>query len=123
MRKMDLSTILFVCVEVLHPSQPKRVMSSMLSLSNHFLLDRLCPLSGTFFHQKLTTALLESAERQNDHRKYFMINLHERMLPTQRGSNTQLPDQLISTQMHIQLSHQGQFFGTCWQPHTHKLHS
>ena len=50
------------------------------------LLGRLSPLSGspvlcTFFRQKLTTALLESAE-WNDRRKYFMINLHERMLPT-----------------------------------------
>ena len=60
------------------------------------LLDRLSPLRGllllcTFFHQKRTTALLESAEG-NDHRKYFMINLHERMLPPQRGSNPQPPN-------------------------------
>ena len=33
----------------------------------------------TFFRQKLTTALLESAEGRK--RKYFLINLHERMLP------------------------------------------
>ena len=43
----------------------------------------------TFFRQKLTTALLESAE--NDCRKYFMINLHERMLPTLAGVNPRPP--------------------------------
>ena len=39
----------------------------------------------TFFCQKLTTALLESAKGENGCRKYFMINLHERMLPTSAG--------------------------------------
>ena len=35
----------------------------------------------TFFHQKLTIALLESAKgREYDRRKYFMINSHERIL-------------------------------------------
>ena len=42
-------------------------------------LGRLSPLSGlpalcTFFQQKLTTG-------ENDSKKYFMINLHERILP------------------------------------------
>ena len=51
------------------------------------LLGRLSPLRGkpvlwTFFRQKLTTALLESAEVMNDCRKYFMINFNKRMLPT-----------------------------------------
>ena len=53
------------------------------------LLGRLSPVSCypvlcTFFRQKLTTALLESVEG-NDHRKYFIINLHERMLPILAG--------------------------------------
>ena len=53
------------------------------------LLGRLSPLSSspvlcTFFRQKLTTALLEW-KGENDHRKYFMINLHERMLLTSAG--------------------------------------
>ena len=56
-------------------------------------LGRLSPLSGspvlcTFFCQKLTTALLESAEGREwlkMTRKYFTINLHERMLPTSAG--------------------------------------
>ena len=58
------------------------------------VLGRLSPLSVysvlcTFFRQKLTTALLESAEGrgwprkgENDRRKYVMINIHEWMLPS-----------------------------------------
>ena len=38
--------VLFVCVEVLGPSQPNGVMSSVVSLPNHTLLGRLSPLSG-----------------------------------------------------------------------------
>ena len=54
---------MYICVEVLWPSQPNGVMLSAVSLPNH----RLSPLSGlpvlcTFFCQKLITALLESAE-------------------------------------------------------------
>ena len=50
------------------------------------LLGRLSPLNDwlvfcTFFCQKLTTALLESAEGSDDRRKYFIIYLHKRMLP------------------------------------------
>ena len=33
-----------------------------------------------------------SVEGENDRRKYFMINLHDRTLPTQWGSNPQPPD-------------------------------
>ena len=43
----------------------------------------------TFFSQKLTTALLESAERREWH---FMINLHERMLPDSAGILSATPD-------------------------------
>ena len=46
----------------------------------------------TFFSQKLITALLESAEGSGDHRKHFMINIYERMLPTRQGLDLQLPD-------------------------------
>ena len=54
------------------------------------LLGRLSPLSGwpvfcTFFRQKLL--FLNQWKGKNDCRKYFMINLHERMLPTWRGLN------------------------------------
>ena len=58
---------LFVCVEVYGPVNP---MGSCQAWSGYLithLLGRLSPLSGspvlcTFFRQKLTTALLESAE-------------------------------------------------------------
>ena len=38
--------LLFVCVEVLRPSQPNGVMSSAVSLPTTGLLGRLSPLSG-----------------------------------------------------------------------------
>ena len=44
----------------------------------------------------LTTTRLEPVEG-NDRTKYFMINLHERMLPTQRGSNPQPPNHQLDT--------------------------
>ena len=59
-------------------------------LTTH-LLGRLSHVSGqpvlcTFFRQKLTTALLlNQGKGEDDRRKYFMINLHERMLPTSAG--------------------------------------
>ena len=39
----------------------------------------------TFFRQKLTTPFLNQRKGENDRRKYFMINLHERILPTSAG--------------------------------------
>ena len=62
---------LFVCVEVLQSSQPNGVMSNAVSLPNHTFTGQavLC----TFFRQKLTITLLESAKRENDRRKSFMI--------------------------------------------------
>ena len=58
------------------PVNPIGVMSSTVSLSNHTFLSRLSPLSGkpvlwTFFHQKLTTALLESVEGREWPQKIF----------------------------------------------------
>ena len=58
---------LFVCVEVLRPSQPNGICRAQLVYLARRLLGRLSPLSGlpvlcTFFRQKLITALLESAE-------------------------------------------------------------
>ena len=57
----------FVCVEVLLPSQPNGVMSSAVSLLNHTFTGqawsskRLTSIVH-ILRQKLTTALLESAE-------------------------------------------------------------
>ena len=78
------------------PVMSSGVMSSAISLPNQTFTGQASPLSGqlvlsTFFCQKLTTALLESRKEETARRKYFMINLHERMLPTQQESN-QLPD-------------------------------
>ena len=36
--------------------------------------------------------ILDQCKGENDRRKYIMINLRERMLPTRRGSNPQPPD-------------------------------
>ena len=36
--------------------------------------------------------ILNQPKGENDCRKYFKINLHKLMLPTQRGSNPQSPD-------------------------------
>ena len=52
---------LFVCVEVLRPSQPSGVMSSAVSLPNHTFTGqasskRLTSILCTFFRQKVTTA-------------------------------------------------------------------
>ena len=56
----------------------KIMLSWSFSLTIHFL-GRLSPVL-VHICLKLSTALLESAEgRENDHRKYFKINLHERM--------------------------------------------
>ena len=47
---------------------------------------------------EITTALLES-ERENDHKKYFMINFHKSMLLTQWGLNPQPPDHQSNTHL------------------------
>ena len=38
---------------------------------------------------------MNQREGENDRTNYFMINLHERMLPTRRGSNPQPPNHLL----------------------------
>ena len=42
-------------------------------------------------------------KEENDHRKYFMINLHERMLPNPRGDQARYL--LITSRSRIWLSH------------------
>ena len=46
---------------------------------------------------------LNQRKGENDRRKYFMINLHERMLPTSAGVKTR--DLLVSSRTRIQLRH------------------
>ena len=77
---------LFVCVEVLRPSQPNGVMSSAVSLPNH-----------TFTGQ--------TGQGENDRRKYLMINLHERILPTSAG--VEPVTSWSPVRRRIQLSHRG----------------
>ena len=70
---------------------------------------RLRPLSGYqycthYFARNWQLPFLNQWKGENDHRKYFMINLKERMLPARRGWICNL---LITSRRHIQLSHQG----------------
>ena len=51
----------------------------------------------SFFRQKLATALLDQRNGENDCRKYFMINLHGRMLPNWQGLNQQSPEHIMKT--------------------------
>ena len=54
----------------------------------------------TFFHQKITNQpFLNQWKGENDRRKYPMIKLHERMLPTRRGRTSNL---LITSRTRIQ---------------------
>ena len=82
------------CLFVLSFYCPVNPMGSCQMLSVYLttlLLGRLHSVSGlpvlcTFFCQKLTTALLDTAG-ENDFRKYFKINHHGRMLSTPQGTN------------------------------------
>ena len=75
-RQIPVVYRLFVCAEVLWPSQPIGVMLSTVNLPNHTFSGQ-AQTSKLFTSiasaQKLTTALLESA----DHKKYFIINFHK----------------------------------------------
>ena len=79
-----------VCVEVLRPSQPNGVMSSTVSLPNHvywaglvlYAVNQYCAHS---FARNRQLPFLNQRKGENDRRIYFMINLHERMLPTLAG--------------------------------------
>ena len=87
---------LIVCVEVLRPSQPNEVMSSAVSLPNHvywaglvlYAVNQYCAHS---FARNWQLPFLNHRKGENDRRKYFTINLHERMLPTSAGLNPRPP--------------------------------
>ena len=100
---------LFVCDEVLQTSQPNGVLLRAVSL----------PTGQTQSSKRLTSIVHSLSPeidncpswisgRECDHRKYFMINLHERMLLSQRVSNLQPPDH----QSNAHPSHQGRLL---WQ--------
>ena len=87
-----------VCLFVLEFYGPVNPMGSCRARSVDLitlLLSRLNPLSGKtsivhFFRQKLTTAPWISGRERTIVEKYFMINLHDRMLPTRRGRTRNL---------------------------------
>ena len=73
---IPIQASMFVCVEVLSPSQPSGLCLARSVYLTTRLLGRLSPLSGfpvlcTFFRQKLTTVLLESAEGRQWPKKIF----------------------------------------------------
>ena len=74
------------------------------------LLGRLSPLSGNqycahSFARNWQLPFLNQRKGENDHRKYFMINLHERMLPTSAGVEPGTSWSPVGRR--IQLSHRG----------------
>ena len=77
----------FVCVEDLWPSQPTRVMLSSVYLAIHFPGQAFVPLKPSTSNCALSLAryrqlpFLNQQKGENDHRKYFMINFHKRILP------------------------------------------
>ena len=77
----DSRVCLFLCVEVLRPSQPIRAMLKFNQL--HVFLGRLRPLGISQLFEHIL--LPETDKGENDRRKYFMINLHLRMLPDLAG--------------------------------------
>ena len=89
--------LLFVCVEALRPGQLNGVMSSAVSLPNHAFTGQSSSSKRltNFVHilsPETTSAFLWISEGREWRRKYFTINLHEKILPTRRGSNPQPPD-------------------------------
>ena len=91
----------FICVEVWRLSQPIRVMSSVVSLPSHIfswaglVLWEICAYS---FARNWELPYLNQVKGENDHRKYFMINLHNWILPDLAGikSVTWSPDERTS---------------------------
>ena len=82
---------MFVCVEVLRPSQPNGVISSAVSVPKQTFTGqalsskRLTSICANSFTRNLQMPFLNQRKGENDRRKYFMINLHERILPTSTG--------------------------------------
>ena len=85
-----------VCVEVLRPSQPNGVMSSVVSLPNHIF-------TGRAWSSKRLNSIVYILSPETDNSPSWISrrermtveniswsNLHERMLPTRSGLNPQL---------------------------------
>ena len=78
-----------VCAEVLRPSQPMGSCRARTVYLTILLLGR--PKRLTSIVHILSPENDKWRKEENDRRKYFMINIHKRMLPTRRGSNPQPP--------------------------------
>ena len=72
--------VLFVCVEVLRPSQPSGVMLSAVSLPNHAFTGLAKSSEGSnqyccilSLETDKVLPFLNQQKGQNDHRKYFKI--------------------------------------------------
>ena len=82
-----------ICVEVLRPSQPHVYWAGLVFYCAHS------------FARNWQLPFLNQRKGENDHRKYFTINLHERMLPTLEGVEPVTSWSPVGR--HIQLSHRG----------------
>ena len=93
------------------PSQPIRVMSSVASLPNHTFpghalsSEQMTEYLCTLFYQKLTTALLESAEGREWPQKIFHDQSQQKIVARPYGDPT--CDLLITSWTGIWLNHQG----------------
>ena len=79
-----IAIVFDVCVKVLRPTQSNEVMSSAGSLPNH-TFTVVNQYRAHSFARNWQLPFLDQRKGENDRRKYFMINLHERMLPTSAG--------------------------------------
>ena len=85
---------LFVCLFVLRFYGPVDPMGSCQARAIYLttlLLDRLSPLSVNqycehYFGRNWQVLFSNQRKGENDRRKYFMMNQHEKMLPTRRWS-------------------------------------
>ena len=83
----------FVCVEVWRPSQPN-VERGQFSWPHFYwagsVLEAVNQYCAHSFVRNWKRPFLNQRKGENDRRKYFMINLHERMLPPSRGRTRDL---------------------------------
>ena len=93
------STTQLVELEFNGPFNSTKVMLSWSVYLTTLFLGRLSPLSGltsacTYsFARNRQLPFLNQWKRENDHRKYCMINLHARILPEPVGLKPWPPDQ------------------------------
>ena len=91
-------------IDVLRLSQSIRVMSSAVSVPNHTFPGQLTSTCAQSFARNWQLSVLNQRKRENDRRKYFMINLQERVLPDSAGIEPATPDHHSDG---IRLSHRG----------------